>query len=70
MFGQICRPSPQNDVLIVDYKDDMTKKIKTIKVAKIWSDKQWTVRFGSLNAGPGKAGGVSRLFRVVGEKIP
>ena len=30
----------------------------------------WIVRFGSLNAGPGAAGGVKRLFRVVGEKPP
>jgi hypothetical protein len=50
----------------------MAKKssVKSIKVKKIWGDSEWTVRFGSLNAGPGAAGGVKRLFRVVGEKIP
>ena len=50
----------------------MAKKssVKSIKVKKIWGDTEWTVRFGSLNAGPGAAGGVRRLFRVVGEKIP
>jgi hypothetical protein len=48
----------------------MARKVKTIKVAKIWGDKQWTVRYGRLNAGPGGAGGGKRLFRVVGEKLP
>jgi hypothetical protein len=50
----------------------MAKKstVKSIKVERIWGDKEWVVRFGSLNAGPGAAGGVERLFRVVGEKIP
>jgi hypothetical protein len=50
----------------------MAKKstVKSIKVARIWGDKEWIVRFGSLNAGRGAAGGVKRLFRVVGEKLP
>jgi len=48
----------------------MTRKIKTIKVANVFRDKQWTVRFGWLNAGRGRAGGGKRLFRVVGEKLP
>jgi len=44
--------------------------VKSIKVRKVWFDSDWTVQFGSLNAGRGAAGGVERLFRVVGEKIP
>jgi hypothetical protein len=48
----------------------MAKKVKTIKVAKIWADKQWTVRFGRLNPGPGRPEAVQSLFKVVGEKIP
>lgn len=49
----------------------MVRKIKTIKVARVWGDKQqWTVRFGWLNAGRGGAGAGKRLFRVVGEKLP
>lgn len=50
----------------------MRKKstVKFIKIRRLWSDTEWTLRVGSLNAGPGAAGGVKRLFRVVGEKIP
>jgi hypothetical protein len=48
----------------------LAKKVKTIKVAKISNDKQWTVRFGRISAGRGAAGNVKRLFLVVGEKIP
>jgi len=48
----------------------MAKKVKTIKVKKVWFDKQWTVQFGWLNAGRGGAGGGKRLFRVIGEKLP
>jgi hypothetical protein len=48
----------------------MARKIKTIKVAKVWSDNQWTVRFGWLNAGRGGARWGKRLFRIVGEKLP
>jgi hypothetical protein len=48
----------------------MARKVKTIKVAKIWGDKQWTVRFGRLNPGPGRPEGVQSLFKVVGEKLP
>jgi hypothetical protein len=48
----------------------MARKIKTIKVAKIWGDKQWTVRFGWLNPGRGRPQGVPRLFKVLGEKLP
>ena len=48
----------------------MAKKVKSIKVAKIWGDKQWTVRFGALNPGPGRPDAVQSLFKVVGEKIP
>jgi hypothetical protein len=50
----------------------MAKKsaVKTITIPKIWGNSDWIVRFGRLNAGPGAAGGVKRLFRVVGEKIP
>jgi hypothetical protein len=51
-------------------ENGMARKVKTIKVKKIWFDKQWTVRFGRLNAGRGGAGGGKRLFRVVGEKLP
>jgi hypothetical protein len=48
----------------------MAKKVKTIKVAKIWGDNQWTVRFGTLNPGPGRPESVQSLFKVVGEKLP
>ena len=48
----------------------MAKKVKTIKVANISNDKEWTVRFGKINAGRGAAGPIKRLFLVVGEKIP
>src|SRR5271165_810328 len=44
--------------------------VKTIKDAKIFSDGQWTVRFGKLNPGPGRPEAVQSLFRVIGEKIP
>lgn len=43
--------------------------IKTIKDQRIWGDrKQWTVRFGKLNPGPGRP--QQNLFLVVGEKLP
>jgi len=48
----------------------MAKKVKTITVSKIWGDKQWTVRFGKLNTGPGRPEAVQSLFKVVGEKLP
>jgi hypothetical protein len=48
----------------------MAKNIKTIKVAKIWGDKDWTVRFGWLNPGRGHPKGVPPLFKVLGEKLP
>ena len=50
----------------------MAKKaaVKAIKVARVWGDSQWTVRFGKLNPGPGRPEVVLSLFRVVGEKIP
>lgn len=43
---------------------------KIIKFDNVFSDNQWIVRFGWLNAGRGKAGSGKRLFRVVGEKLP
>lgn len=50
----------------------MPKKasVKTVKVAKIWGDDQWIVRFGKLNPGRGRPEAVERLFVVVGEKLP
>jgi len=48
----------------------MAKKVKTIKVAKIWGDNQWTVRFGRLTPGPGRPEAIQSLFKVVGEKLP
>jgi hypothetical protein len=50
----------------------MAKKaaVKTIKVAKVWGDDQWTVQFGKLNPGRGRPEIVRGLFRVVGEKLP
>ena len=50
----------------------MAKKsaVKTITDPRIWSDGQWTVRFGKLNPGPGRPEAVQSLFRVVGEKLP
>ena len=50
----------------------MPKKstVKTIVVKRLlWSNAQWTVRFGRVNAGRGSTG-AKRLFRVVGEKLP
>jgi hypothetical protein len=49
----------------------MPKKstVKTIIVKRLWSNAQWTVRFGRVNAGRGSTG-AKRLFRVVGEKLP
>ena len=44
--------------------------VKTIKVARIWGDGQWNVRFGKLNPGRGRPDAVRSLFRVVGEKLP
>jgi hypothetical protein len=43
--------------------------VKTIVVKRLWSNAQWTVRFGRVNAGRGSTG-AKRLFRVVGEKLP
>jgi len=48
----------------------VAKKVKTVSVPKVWADKQWTVRFGRVNAGPGRPEGAPRLFRVLGEKLP
>jgi hypothetical protein len=48
----------------------MARKVKTIKVARIWGDKDWTVRFGWLHPGRGHPKGVPRLFKVLGEKLP
>jgi hypothetical protein len=48
----------------------MARKIKTIKVKKIWGDTQWTVRFGGISSGPGRPQAVANLFKVVGEKLP
>lgn len=50
----------------------MAKKaaVKTIKLAKLWGNNQWTVRFGKLNPGRGRPEAVKRLFVVVGEKLP
>ncbi|MBI1741359.1 MAG: hypothetical protein HY233_07325 [Acidobacteriales bacterium] len=44
--------------------------VRTIKDRKVWSDGQWIVRFGELNAGRGRPDKVQSLFRVVGEKLP
>ena len=52
-------------------KTDMPKKsaVKTIIVKQLWSNSQWTVRYGRVNAGRGSTG-AKRLFRIVGEKLP
>ena len=50
--------------------ESMAKKVKKIIVPRIWGDKQWVVRFGRLNVGPGRPEGAPRLFKVVGEKLP
>ena len=49
----------------------MPKKsaVKTIIVKRLWSNSQWTVRYGRVNAGRGSTG-AKRLFRIVGEKLP
>jgi hypothetical protein len=50
----------------------MAKKaaVKAIKET-IWVDnKQWTVRFGKLNPGPGRPESIQSLFKVVDEKLP
>jgi hypothetical protein len=41
---------------------------KVIIEHNLFSDSEWVVRVGRLNAGP--SGGAKRLFRVVGEKLP
>jgi hypothetical protein len=51
-------------------EDNMARKIKTIKVAKIWADTQWTVRFGRINLRPGRPEMIQSLFKVVAEKLP
>ncbi len=48
----------------------MARKVKKINVPRVWADGQWVVRFGRLNAGPGRPEGAPRLFKVLGEKIP
>lgn len=51
----------------------MTKKRsarKTPTGGEIWSDSQWVVKRGVLQPGPGRKRGKSRLFQVVGEKLP
>ena len=52
-------------------KTDMPEKsaVKTIIVKRLWSNSQWTVRYGRVNAGRGSTG-AKRLFRIVGEKLP
>lgn len=41
------------------------------KVTRIWSDgKQWTVGHGRLVPGPGRPRKTTRLFKIVGEKLP
>lgn len=44
--------------------------IKKVIKAKIWGNREWTVRFGWLNPGRGRPHGVPRLFKVLGEKLP
>jgi len=52
-------------------KKTATKIIKCpIGEGKHSDGSRWVVQWGSLNAGPGAAGRVKRLFRVVGEKLP
>ena len=47
------------------------KPAKKSKVKQIWSDgKQWTVGYGRLVAAPGRPAKATRLFEVVGEKLP
>jgi hypothetical protein len=46
------------------------KSAKAIKVTKLWSDDQWTLRFGKLNPGRGRPESIRSLFQVVGEKVP
>lgn len=48
----------------------MAAKVKKITVPKVWSDKQWIVRYGRLNVGRGRPEGAPRLFKVLGEKLP
>jgi hypothetical protein len=47
----------------------MAAKVKKITVPKLWSDRQWIVRYGRLNAGRGRPEGAPRLFKVLGEKL-
>src|SRR5260370_38371170 len=44
------------------------RAVKTIKGAWIYRDDQWIVRFGKLNAGPGRP--QKTLFLAIGEKLP
>ena len=43
---------------------------KKIKVAKLWGNSQWTVRYGKLNPGRGRPEAVERMFLFLAEKIP
>lgn len=42
----------------------------TIKAYGIFSDEQWTVNFGSLEAAPGHRQDIPPLFEALGEKLP
>ena len=53
-----------------DYSMAKRAAVKTVKVARIWGNTQWLVRFGKLNPGRGRPEAVRSLFRVVGEKLP
>jgi hypothetical protein len=55
---------------VVPKENVMSRKIKSIKVAKIWANKEWIVRFGWLNQGRNHPKGVPPLFKVLGEKLP
>jgi hypothetical protein len=50
----------------------MPKKsaVKKITAKNVWSNAEWKIRYGRLNAGRGASGPKKSLLRVVGEKRP
>ena len=52
-------------------KKSVKRPARKSKVQQIWSDGvQWTVGHGRLIRGPGRPQKTTRLFRVLGEKLP
>jgi len=46
------------------------KSSRKSKVERVWGNAQWTVGYGRLVPSPGRPTKTTRLFKVVGEKLP